>query len=78
MHANDAWFFCAIEVAGHGIAEHGFQSIERIGLSEDGVTQGASFIATLWRFVDFENDFVLWHVDLSRNYTPDCGFHVRK
>ena len=62
MEANDGRLFAVVEVTGDGVAEHGFQLIESIGLRKNGMPQGASFISAFGRFLNREDDFALRHV----------------
>ena len=58
------------EVAGDRVSEHGLELVERIGLGEDGVSQGAGFVSAFRRFLNGEDDFGRRHyVSPSFDYT---------
>src|SRR5208283_1184269 len=61
MEADYAGLFSVGEMASDGVTEHGFEFIEGVGLGKDGVAKGTRFVAALWRFLDGEDDFTLWH-----------------
>ena len=62
MEADDAWFFCVIEMARDGVADHGFEFVERIGFGKNGEAEGAGLVAAFWRLLDGEDNFALSHV----------------
>jgi hypothetical protein len=51
MQADDAGLVGRIEMARDGIADVGFEFVERVGLREDGETEGAGFVAAFGRFI---------------------------
>ena len=57
------------EVAGDRVSEHGLELVERIGLGEDGVSEGTGFVSPFRRFLNGEDDFALRHF-----VSPGCDY----
>src|ERR1700687_4169526 len=79
MKADYAGLVAVGEVTSDGVAEHGLQFIEGIGLGEDGMAKGTRFVTTLRRFLDGKNDFTLGHRGGScGKYTTGLGITVSR
>ncbi len=50
-----------IKVAARGVADHLLKLVHGIGLREDGMAESVSFVATLGRLLNSENDLRAFH-----------------
>ncbi len=69
VQADYGRFLRGVEMAGDGIADHGFQFVERICLGENGKTQGTGFVAAFRRFLNRKDDFAFRHASSGKT-TP--------
>jgi len=61
-------------MTGDGVANHGFEFVEGVGLGEDEEAERAGLKAAFGRFFDGDDDFARRHVWLTSNdYTPRIG-----
>ena len=67
VKTNDGWCGIVIEVASHGVANHGLQFFQGFRLSENGVPEGAGFKSTFGRVLNRKNYFTVAH---AHNYIP--------
>jgi hypothetical protein len=65
VKADDAGFVGGVEMTGDGIANHGFQLFEGVGLRENGKAESAGFVAAFRGLLDGEDDFALRHALLA-------------
>ena len=48
MKPDERWPVPLSEVAAHGILDHRFQFLKRLGFGEDGMTEGSCLQTALW------------------------------
>ena len=66
MKPDERWPVPLSEVAAHGILDHRFQFLKRLGFGEDGMTEGSCLETALWGFLYEKDDLCGARLDLLR------------